>query len=118
MKRSIGFSGERLAKEELKKLGYSIIKENYLCPLGEIDLIAWKDKTLVFIEVRSRMSTDYGLPLETINRKKQQKIKQVASYYLVTNKKEDSFCRFDVVSIVWGKEGSKPSIEIIRDAFS
>lgn len=117
MKRSLGTKGEKLAQEKLKKLGYIIVAKNYTCPLGEIDLIAWDNKNLVFIEVRSRKGIKYGLPSETVNYHKQRKIRQVAQYFLVVNRLTDVFCRFDVVGIVWGEEGEKPQIEVLKDAF-
>ena len=117
MKRSLGTKGEELAQKTLKKLGYKIICKNYTCSLGEIDLVAWDNKTLVFIEVRSRKEIKYGMPSETVNYHKQRKIRQVAQYFLVVNKFRDIYCRFDVVSIVWGGEGEKPQIEVIKDAF-
>lgn len=117
MKRSLGIKGEELAQEVLKKLGYKFIIRNFTCSMGEIDLIAWDKRTLVFIEVRSRKETKFGMPSETVNYNKQKKIRKVAQYFLVTNKLQDVYCRFDVVGIVWGQEGEKPKIEVLKDAF-
>lgn len=117
MRRILGTKGEKLAWETLKKIGYKIVAKNYTCVLGEIDLIAWDNKTLVFIEVRSRKEIKYGMPAETVNHNKQRKIRKVAEYFLVVNRLADVYCRFDVVGIVWGEKGKKPQIEIFKDAF-
>jgi putative endonuclease len=117
MKKALGQKGEALAMEILKQSGYKIIEKNFICKIGEIDIIALDKETLAFIEVRSRKETTYGIPLETVTYPKQRKIRQVAQYYLVKNKLEDNYCRFDVVSIIWGNTYQQPQVEIIRDAF-
>ena len=66
-----GTIGEALACNFLKQNGYKIIQTNYKNRLGEIDIIAMQDKTLVFVEVKSRLSTKFGLPREAINYYKQ-----------------------------------------------
>ena len=82
----------------------------------EIDLIAWDNKTLVFIEVRSGRKLNMGCLLKLltiINRERLDKWLNI----LVNNKLADVYCRFDVVGIVWGKEGKEPQIEVLKDAF-
>jgi len=113
---NLGVLGEKLTARELKKLGYNIIAANYKCPIGEIDLIAKDKDTLVFVEVRTRSSSKFGLPQETVNYRKQKKIRRVAEYYLVEHNIAALNCRFDVVGIVWQK-GEEPQIEVIKDAF-
>lgn len=94
--------GERLAQEFLKKKKYKIIETNYNCGFGEIDIIAQDKKTLVFVEVKAKSSTVFGLPREMVGVYKQRKIKQVANYYIVQNEiKQD--CRFDVIEVLNGK---------------
>jgi len=116
MNKNLGIKGEKLAAELVESEGYKLIMANYICRLGEIDLIARDNDTLVFIEVRTRKSDKFGLPQETVNLKKQKKIRQVAQYYLKYNNLSGVKCRFDVVGIVW-KEGQKPKAELIKDAF-
>ena len=112
----LGDKGEQLAKKTLKKQRYTIIASNYRCTGGEIDIIARHKDYLVFIEVRSKSSTQYGLPVETVDYAKQKKIKKAAQHYLTVNGLNDSLCRFDVVSIIWGND-QLPVIEVFQDAF-
>ncbi|MFZ7119799.1 MAG: YraN family protein [Eubacteriaceae bacterium] len=95
-----GKKGEDLSVVYLKKRKYKIRDINYRCPLGEIDIIARQKDTIVFIEVKTRTSIQYGYPREAVNYYKQKKISQAALYYL---KKYDLFennVRFDVIDIL------------------
>ena len=55
-----GDKAEERAAKYLKDKGYKILKRNYLCPLGEVDIIAKKDGAIVFVEVKQRSSADFG----------------------------------------------------------
>ncbi|MBI5055148.1 MAG: YraN family protein [Nitrospirae bacterium] len=112
--KTLGERGEGLAAAFLRKKGYSIIEQNYKNSIGEIDIIAKDDDKLVFIEVKTRESIEFGLPFEAVNKRKRRKIANVALTYL---KKFNDLppCRFDVLSICY-KNGS-PEFELIRDAF-
>ena len=112
----IGNHGEQVAQEYLLQQGYQILETNYRCKMGEIDIIAKDGNTLVFVEVRSRSSTQYGSPLDTINRTKQQKIRKAAEHFLFTKRKQNAYCRFDVVAIVWTDD--HPQIQLIKNAFA
>ena len=61
-KKELGKKGEELALRFLKKRGYRIIEKNYVCKMGEMDIIAKEKDTLVFIEVKTRTSTVFGPP--------------------------------------------------------
>ena len=95
----MGRAGEKRAVEFLKKNGFKILKKNYNTPFGEIDIIAQDKGAIVFIEVKTRTSADYGLPCEAVDKRKQEKYYKTATYYLQREKKMDSECRFDVVEI-------------------
>ncbi len=110
----LGEKGEGLAIKFLRKKGYRIIHKNYRTPIGEIDIIAKDEGTLVFIEVKTRESIEYGLPFEAVNKVKRKKISDVALLYL-KRLKEIPPCRFDIVSIHYEK--GKPEFEVIKDAF-
>ncbi|MGE5894721.1 MAG: YraN family protein [bacterium] len=110
----LGQEGEDLAVRHLKKKGYRIIERNYKNPLGEIDIIAYESGSIVFIEVKARSSDEFGMPLEAVHRKKQEKMKQVALIYLKRFKTEVP-ARFDVVSIYRGRVPTE--VEIIKNAF-
>lgn len=114
----MGQVAEEAAVNYLKHQGYQILERNYRSSLGEIDIIAQDRDTLVFIEVRSRQGTRFGLPQETVNLAKQQKVKRMAAQYLKAKNAWKKVCRFDVVGILFNEEGEVKSLELIRDAFS
>jgi putative endonuclease len=110
----LGERGERLAATYLKKNGYHIVERNFKTSLGEIDIVAWDSDTLVFVEVKTRESIEYGMPFESVNTAKRRKISRVALLYL-KKFEELPLCRFDVLSICY--INSAPRFELIRDAF-
>jgi putative endonuclease len=116
-RKRMGQVAEEAAVHYLKHQGYQILERNYRSPLGEIDIIAEDRDTLVFIEVRSRQGTRFGLPQETVNWAKQQKVKRMATHYLKAKNAWKKACRFDVVGILFNEEGEVKSLELIRDAF-
>jgi len=114
-RQSLGKKGESLAASHLQKLNYKILERNYKCPLGEMDIIAREKDTLVFIEVKTRGSRDFGGPAAAVNERKQRQLSKVALTYLNQKKLTDSPARFDVVAV----EFIPPlfRIEVIRNAF-
>lgn len=101
---ALGASGEAQAQKFLKRQHYKILETNYKNRLGEIDIIArTKDKTLVFVEVKTRTTAKFGLPREAVTQTKQHKIVQVATLYLQTKKKLQDKIRFDVIDILDGQ---------------
>lgn len=98
--RKIGSKYEQIAGKYLEKLGYEILCYNYNCPLGEIDIIALEEDTLVFIEVKYRRNLSTGNPLEAVNIKKQKVISKCANYYITGQHRYNCSCRFDVIGIV------------------
>jgi len=95
----------------LKEEGYFILDRNYRNRYGEIDIIAKKDKCLIFIEVKTRTNLDYGDPLETINKLKISRIKRLASFYIASNKLSGFNPRFNVISIIINRSLIKKIIE-------
>lgn len=114
-KKELGKKGEELAIHFLKKNGYKIIQKNYVCKLGEIDIIARDKDTLVFIEVKTRSSNIFGPPQMAVNFSKQVKLSKIALNFLKENKIEDIKARFDVVAIEINPNQNK--IELLKDAF-
>ncbi|HPF53226.1 MAG TPA: YraN family protein [Eubacteriales bacterium] len=111
----IGRQGERLAARYLWWRGYAILERNYRRGHHEIDLIAFhrSSKTLVFVEVKSRTSTEFGLPREYVNKNKQRFVKQAAMAYLGGCPKSYKTIRFDVIE-VYMPQGR---IEHLQNAF-
>jgi putative endonuclease len=98
-KKNIGIIGESLAEAILINRGYYIIRKNYTCPYGEIDIIASKDKNLSFVEVKTRSTNMYGSPSEAVDRRKQRLIKNAAKYFLSSNKKYYENIDFQVIEV-------------------
>ena len=114
-KKELGKKGEEVAIRFLKKNGYQVVKRNYICKMGEMDIIAKEKDTLVFVEVKTRTSTTFGPPQLAVNPKKQSQMSKVALNFLKEKRLEDVKARFDVVAILLGPRGEE--IELIRDAF-
>ena len=99
-KKNLGNAGEKLAEEVLKAKGYFIIKRNYSCPYGEVDIIAVKNKVISFVEVKTRTSSHYGSPAEAVELKKQRHIKNTAKYFLSRYKREYEAVEFHIIEIL------------------
>lgn len=108
--------GEDIASEYLQRKGYQIIEKHFRFHHTEIDLIARDQDYLVFIEVKTRSSAEYGLPEEAITPKKKSHLRRAAEGYLYLNNLNHIDCRFDVISISFNPEGT-PVIEHIKNAF-
>ncbi len=90
---------EKRVAAHLQKQGYKILDTNYQCGHREIDIIAKKDATLVFVEVKSRKSRTFGSGLESITWKKRRNIIESARFYIHKNSLYGTNVRFDVASI-------------------
>ena len=112
---TLGRKGEELARGFLEKKGVVILEQNFRTRSGEIDLIGREGKTLVFVEVKTRSSRQYGHPLEAVTARKRAQLTRVALEYLSRNALYDQPARFDVVSVL--AEEGKPEVEVVRNAF-
>ena len=113
--RDLGKTGEEVAAEYLKKDGYKILEKNFRCRSGEIDIIAKKDSVVAFIEVKTRKSTLYGEPEESIDFLKVKRIRKSANYFICFKNLGDFDFSFDVISIKL--VSGKFKIKHIRNAF-
>ncbi len=111
----LGKKGEDLAVAQLKKLKFKILERNYTCKLGEIDIIAREKDTLVFIEVKTRATRDFGGPAAAVTIHKQRQLSRVALTYLNQKNLSHVPARFDVVAVELSSPA--PQIEVIRNAF-
>jgi putative endonuclease len=110
-----GRISEEVAAGYLQQHGLKILDQNFRCSLGEIDLVARDGPTIVFVEVRSRYGTGYGLPQESVTFRKQKRLTQLAQWYLKARGLEGKPARFDVLGILW--RGQEPEVTWIVDAF-
>ncbi len=115
-RRETGLLGEKLACEFLGKNGYHILETNYRCPEGEIDIIAQQEDTLVFIEVRTKRSWQFGSPEESITPVKMKRLRAVAAHYGQNRSNLPASWRIDVVAIQLNRKGQVSRIEIIENA--
>ena len=113
---TLGREGECRALEFLKKNRYDIIRTNYRCCCGQIDIIAKLGKFFCFIEVKTRKTKKFGEPEESITEFKQRKISQSALYFLKEHKLQGVSARFDVISI-YCPDGADTQIRHMQDAF-
>jgi len=95
----IGEKGEQIAADFLIKNGYQLLKRNYSCRFGEMDIIATIAEYLVFCEVKTRQGEGKIHPTSAITKKKIKKLRQIGLYYIEKNKITRIQPRFDVISI-------------------
>lgn len=113
----LGKIGEEQAAQHILKKGYTIVQRNYRTCLGEIDIIAKDRDELVFIEVKTRATTRFGLPEEAVSYQKQQKITRTARCFISRYALWQTACRFDVITVDMS-EPNRPAIHHICHAFS
>lgn len=125
---SFGERGERLALEYLLRKNYRVACANFKTPVGrnrrgaivtgEIDLIAYDENFLCFIEVKTRSSDEFASPLAAVDLRKQRQIIRAARMYRRIFHLHDARIRYDVVSIVLRKDRrQKPEIELFKSYF-
>ncbi|MEX2185826.1 MAG: YraN family protein [Pirellulales bacterium] len=113
----LGARGERAAARYLKRLGYRIVDRGVRSRLGELDIVAVDERTVVFVEVKTRTGTDAGQPLDAVTPEKQRRLTQAALAFLKYRGLLEHRSRFDVVSIVWPADAREPRIEHVVNAF-
>lgn len=110
----LGKLGEEMAADFLRKDRYEILETNWVFQKAEIDIIAQKGNVLAVVEVKTRSSTDFGLPQDFVKPKKIQLLVKAVNEYVVANDL-DVEVRFDIVAI--SKEDNHFKIEHLQDAF-
>lgn len=96
----LGRRGEEAAARFLVRRGYEIIERNWKCKAGEADIIARDDTCLVFVEVKTRMDEDQGVPEEAVDEAKRKRYERIAASFLKTYEEVDIQVRFDVIGIL------------------
>lgn len=112
----LGRRGEKLAAKFLRRSGFKVLYRNFRAPRGgEIDIVCRDGDELVFVEVKTRSSRDYGSPASAVNREKQALIARGALAWLRLLDNPDLIFRFDIVEVVIDDSGK--SFNLIRAAF-
>ena len=96
----LGRRGEDAAARFLDRRGYEIVERNWTCAAGEADIIARDGDSVVFVEVKTRSSCDYGMPAEAVDEAKRDRYERIAALFLQGFHVVDVPVRFDIVSIV------------------
>lgn len=116
--RDLGGKGESLATEILQKNGYQILQRNFRCKIGEIDIIcidpsASSGQALVFVEVKTRWTKEFGLPEEAITPWKIRKIARTADFFVLLHPELPKLLRIDAVCLDLSENPGK--VKIIRN---
>ena len=105
-----------MAHRYLRGQGCTVVARNYrtMSGSGEIDLVVWQGGTLVFVEVKTRSSAEFGEPDAAVDAEKQEHVRRAARDYARRARVEWSRTRFDIVNVVVGK---LTRVEWLKDAF-
>ncbi len=109
-----GKTGEDLAVRYLETHGYRVLDRNFTTDVGEVDIFVTDEKTLIAVEVKSRLSLEYGTPAEAVGHEKIKQISQVTAQYIKKFRLFDVPVRFDVVEVYLGDK----TVNHIINAFS
>lgn len=115
LNKQTGDHGEDLACKYLQKLGYKILERNYRIRGGEIDIVAKDKDTLVFVEVKTRYSHEYGLPAESITPWKVKHLLKTARFYVQKIGWGDREYRLDFVGVDFAENPEDPKLELIKN---
>ncbi len=115
--KTLGQRGEIEARRYLYRRGYKIVGGGERDFLGELDLVAVDDRTVVFVEVKTRATHDAGHPAEAVDNEKQRRLTRLALSYLRRHGLLENAVRFDVIAITWPAEKKRPTLEHIENAF-
>ncbi|MGK2848487.1 MAG: YraN family protein [Minisyncoccota bacterium] len=120
-----GALGEEIGCRYLRRKGYVILAQNYCNTsgrrLGEIDIVAQNGKTIVFVEVKTRLGraddTAVPIPEENVTRDKLRKLERVAVHYLHTQHKQSSPYHFDVLAVLYDSQTKKAWVRHLEHVF-
>ena len=112
--KELGDKGEGIAADYLQKEGYEVLARNYRYSRNEVDIIASKNDLLVFVEVKTRTSTYFGYPEESVTDRKAELIMEAADNYIFDNDWQGDI-RFDIIAIEF--QSNQYQVHHFRDAF-
>lgn len=114
----LGARGEKAAAKHLRRQGYKILLKNFRSGKAEVDIVARHKDWLVFVEVKTRETEEFGAPSEAVDREKQRNLSKAALDYLRLLGNPRVHFRFDVVEVVQRKGVRKPDdVRLIQNAF-
>lgn len=104
----VGRVGEQLARDWLTSKGLEILDANWRCSIGELDIVALDGDDLAFVEVKTRTSTAFGHPAESVTREKLARLRRLAGAWVEAHDVHASGMRIDVVAIL--RRAGKPTL--------
>ena len=117
MKSTSGILGEVEAARLARRKGYQILRSNFACRYGELDLVVADGDTLVVMEVKTRLQNALYTPAEAVTRQKQERIKLATNVFLAAQQLDDVQVRFDVVEVIMDEAFEVVSVNHLKDAF-
>ncbi len=117
-RREVGTLGEKIAVDYLSKQGYRVLETNFRCREGEIDIVAKKDDFLVFVEVRTRRSTSFVTPEESVTPSKIERLITLGQTYIESHQDLPPSWRIDVVAVELTPEARVSRIELFENVTS
>ncbi len=115
--RLLGAKGEQYAARYLRQKGYDILSGNFSLGTGEIDIVAFKDNVIRFVEVKTRTVGGMTSPAEAVNYQKQENLKSSAAAYITKYKLQKYKYCFDIIEVFAEEGGKIIDINHIQDAF-
>lgn len=115
--RQIGDEGEELAVSYLESKGYIILDRNYYFERAEVDIVAYDETCIVFVEVKKRATAKFGKPEEFVTESKIENLYKAAEAWIYERKMDTAPARFDVIAITQ-QNNEAPDIKHYENAFS
>ena len=115
-RRRLGTAGEAAVAAWYEAAGYRVLDRNWRCRDGELDLVVSRDTTLVFCEVKTRVSARFGAPVEAVTAVKQRRLRGLAVRWLVEHDVFQRALRFDVASVTRAPDGQLV-VDVLESAF-
>jgi putative endonuclease len=119
-RRGLGATGEQLAVDHLVRLGFAILERNYRTRFGELDVVAFGDRRLVFCEVKTRLAPSRSRnPLESVHARKRAQVRRIAGLWLAARPGHPyaQELRFDAIGVTLDRAGRLLALEHIEGAF-
>jgi putative endonuclease len=117
-RQTLGIWGENVAVEYLITKGYTIMDRNVRTPYGEIDIIARDLDLVVFVEVKTRSSTSFGMPEESVTHLKQKHLVDAIAFFIQEHTDFNYDWRIDVIAIHGRSKDKVPEIIHFQNAVS
>ena len=117
-RKSLGALGEEKAAEYLQGKGYRIVARHFTHRIGEIDIVAAKGGSIIFVEVKTRTNNRFGAPEESIGWSKQEKLRRTANVYMLQHKLYDTPYQIDSLAVMYDLMRKETTIRHLENVIS